>query len=282
LKGGSFDLLDKEKASILEIVSNPVRRTILELLSINESATYSLLSSELNLKAGSVYHHINSLSTGGLLEQKADKSYALTMKGKQAVEYLRLLDDPTSMYRKEVSSVSYSSSSLSPVIRYFTSHPLRSLLEIGFLFVVAVALGSEIDVGVFGTFLVPLQDESLIFNVFLAILGWFSILAVCEAALFLFYKVRVDKHLNLIAGISASLIGPTIVLIGLYLVVNHLGVETINVEIAILVEGILQLWMVLTISAGINETTKASFSQSLVIALFLNYILLVALFLLIL
>ncbi|MHA2499572.1 MAG: hypothetical protein ACXAEL_08410, partial [Candidatus Hodarchaeales archaeon] len=65
-----------------------MRRAILELMSYNDSVTYSLLSSELNLKAGSVYHHLNSLSLGGLLEQRSDKSYTLTLKGKQAVDYL--------------------------------------------------------------------------------------------------------------------------------------------------------------------------------------------------
>ncbi|MHA2369865.1 MAG: hypothetical protein ACXADX_13685, partial [Candidatus Hodarchaeales archaeon] len=249
------------------------------LMSYNDSVTYSLLSSELNLKAGSVYHHLNSLSLGGLLEQRSDKSYTLTLKGKQAVDYLKFLDDPISLESKERRERSETISQLSPFIQYFTAHPRRSLLEIGFLFIIAVALGSEISVGVFGTFIVPVTSDPWISGVFLAMVGWFIILLVSEVTLRFFYNVEVDNHLNLLSGISSSLIGPTVMLIGLYLFVNNLSVENIDLGIAIFAEALLQIWMVLTISAAINETTKASFSQSLVIALIINYLLLASLFL---
>lgn len=249
------------------------------MMSYNDSVTYSLLSSELDLKAGSVYHHLNSLSLGGLLEQRSDKSYALTLKGKQAVDYLKFLDDPVSLEPREKLTRDPAISQLSPFIRYFTAHPKRSLLEIGFLFIIAVFLGSEISVVVFGTFVVPIASDPLLSGIFLAVLGWLVILLVSEVILRFVYNVEVNNHLNLLSGISSSLIGPTVLLIGLYLFVNNLSVRNIDLGIAIFAEALLQIWMVSTISAGINETTKASFSQSLVIALVINYLLLASLFL---
>lgn len=248
-------------------------------MSYNDSVSYSLLSSELDLKAGSVYHHLNSLSLGGLLEQRSDKSYALTLKGKQAVDYLKFLDDPASLGPPEKLTRDPAISQLSPFIQYFTAHPKRSLLEIGFLFIIAIFLGSEISVGVFGTFIVPIASDPLSSGIFLAVLGWSVILLVSEVTLRFVYNVEVNNHLNLLSGISSSLIGPTVMLIALYLFVNNLSVGNIDLGIAIFAEALLQIWMVLTISAGINETTKASFSQSLVIALVINYLLLASLFL---
>ena len=265
---------------MLEILSNPIRRAILEIASFNGSVTYSDLSKNLRLKAGSVYHHINAL--GDLLEQKSDKSYALTSKGKHAIEYLQFLGDHSSIKELDSQETSLFFTELSPLIRYFTIHPRRSMVEIGFLFVIAVTLGSEISVGVFGSFLIPLSESNLLSSVFLAILGWLFIFVVSEVFLLFFYNIKVENHFRLFSGISMFLLGPTILLIGLYLLIVHLQIKTIDLTIGILVEGLLQVWMILAISTSIEENTKATFSQSLVVALLLNYVLLVSMFLFIL
>ncbi len=272
---GLQKLQEDEKTALLEVLSNPVRRAILELM-VDLPITYSELSKYLDLKAGSIYHHINTL--GDLVEQQSNKSYKLTDKGKHAIEYLKILDGEIKEKKKQVTqsdSVNSPLENLTPFIQYFTHHPYRSLIEVSFLFLFAVFLGSEISIAVVGSFLIPLSNNDVTNYFLLSLAGWFLIIGITEISLYVIYNIRTDKHLELIAAISSSLIGPTIALAFLYININHVGIEKIDEGIALLILGIIQLWMILTITAGIKETTALSFSQALVIAISTNYIFLV-------
>ena len=83
---GDFD-------SILSSLSNPIRRTITQLLSIRNTMRLMELVRELGITDHTkVLFHLRMLKDAGIVEQAANKSYALGRQGIQALECLKILE----------------------------------------------------------------------------------------------------------------------------------------------------------------------------------------------
>ena len=83
---GDFD-------SILNSLSNPIRRTILQLVSLRTTMRLMDLVRELKISDHTkVLFHLRMLKEAGLLEQAADKSYSLPRGGAKALECLKVLE----------------------------------------------------------------------------------------------------------------------------------------------------------------------------------------------
>ncbi len=83
---GDFD-------SLLSALSNPIRRTILQLLS--QKTTMRLMELVRELKADDhtkVLFHLRMLKEAGIVEQAPDKAYILSGQGTKALECLRILE----------------------------------------------------------------------------------------------------------------------------------------------------------------------------------------------
>ncbi len=83
---GDFD-------SIIDSLSNPIRRTILQLVSLRNSMRLMELVRELRIPDHTkVLFHLRMLKEAGLLEQAADKSYSLARGGTKALECVKVLE----------------------------------------------------------------------------------------------------------------------------------------------------------------------------------------------
>ncbi len=83
---GDFD-------AILDSLSNPIRRTILQLVSLNTAMRLMELVRELKITDHTkVLFHLRMLKEAGLLEQAQDKSYSLGRGGTRALECLKVLE----------------------------------------------------------------------------------------------------------------------------------------------------------------------------------------------
>ncbi len=83
---GDFD-------SILDSLSNPIRRTILQLVSLRTTMRLMDLVRELKISDHTkVLFHLRMLKEAGLLEQAADKSYSLARGGIKALECVKVLE----------------------------------------------------------------------------------------------------------------------------------------------------------------------------------------------
>ena len=71
---------DADAWKLAKVVEHPVRSRIIELLGERGSLGWKELSSELGVKTGSLYHHLDALE--GLVERDAQKKYLLTKSGK--------------------------------------------------------------------------------------------------------------------------------------------------------------------------------------------------------
>jgi len=85
-KKGDFD-------AILDSLSNPIRRTILQLVSLRNTMRLMELVRELKIPDHTkVLFHLRMLREAGLLEQAADKSYSLPREGAKALECVKVLE----------------------------------------------------------------------------------------------------------------------------------------------------------------------------------------------
>ncbi len=83
---GDFD-------GIVNALSNPIRRTILQLVSLNNTMRLMDLVRELKIPDHTkVLFHLRMLREAGLLEQAADKSYSLARGGTRALECVKVLE----------------------------------------------------------------------------------------------------------------------------------------------------------------------------------------------
>lgn len=79
--------------SILSSLSNPIRRTITQLLSVNNTMRLMEIVRELGITDHTkVLFHLRMLKDAGIVEQGADKSYSLAGAGTKALECLKILE----------------------------------------------------------------------------------------------------------------------------------------------------------------------------------------------
>jgi len=91
--------MNKQKKSnlIYNIIGNPIRVKIIELLVKNEKMSFMELKRELKLSTGSIYHHLAIL--GDLVTQDNKKRYMLTEEGKKVYnKYIK--ENPTELIYK--------------------------------------------------------------------------------------------------------------------------------------------------------------------------------------
>ena len=94
--------MENELSRFYLALGHPLRRKIIQVLGEEEKATFTKLKSSLNVSTGTIYYNIGLLAD--LINQRDDRSYALTSKGGLAYHLLqeseeKLLSSPHS--RKE-------------------------------------------------------------------------------------------------------------------------------------------------------------------------------------
>ena len=78
---------------ILDSLSNPIRRTVLQLIGLRNTMRLMDLVRELKIPDHTkVLFHLRILKGAGMIEQAADKSYSLAREGTKALECLKVLE----------------------------------------------------------------------------------------------------------------------------------------------------------------------------------------------
>jgi len=97
---------EDEISSIYQVLSNPVRRRIIEILGSRGSANLRELMDALGVSAGSIYYNVELL--GDLVKREGNKKFTLTEKGWMA--YRLLMDG-----KEKVSEMKYYARSIIPL-----------------------------------------------------------------------------------------------------------------------------------------------------------------------
>jgi DNA-binding transcriptional ArsR family regulator len=71
---------DAEARKLAKVIDHPIRARIIDLLGEKGPLGWKELSTELGVKTGALYHHLDTLE--GLVERDASKKYALTKSGR--------------------------------------------------------------------------------------------------------------------------------------------------------------------------------------------------------
>ena len=79
--------MESELSSFYSALGHPLRRKIIQVLGEEEKATFTRLKSSLNVSTGTLYYNIGLMAD--LVNQRDDRSYALTSKGALAYHLLQ-------------------------------------------------------------------------------------------------------------------------------------------------------------------------------------------------
>ncbi|MFX0185927.1 MAG: winged helix-turn-helix domain-containing protein [Candidatus Hodarchaeota archaeon] len=143
-----------DEHEFFDLVSHPVRRQIIRLLSQGIYVTYSDLKEFLDMSPGGIYHHLEKLREQGILRQRSTKEYELTATGLKVIEYLdRIQDDEfqgiiaQSPIRKLFLFL--------PLAGFIQKNPIHWIVEAGLLFLVTTLIQIEFPIQIIGPFLLP-------------------------------------------------------------------------------------------------------------------------------
>src|SRR5690348_16278720 len=75
-----------DTARLMKIINHPVRLRIIELLASEGPLTWKDLSTQLGVKTGALYHHLDTLEN--IVTRDSERRYALTKMGLDVYDYL--------------------------------------------------------------------------------------------------------------------------------------------------------------------------------------------------
>ncbi|MHA1978228.1 MAG: ArsR/SmtB family transcription factor [Candidatus Hodarchaeales archaeon] len=144
---------------LLKALNHDLRRKILLEIFENGVGGYTELTRALDLKSGVFYHHMRLLEDAGLVQQLGDKSYDITLKGFQAIEFFRNNFIPIQTSKLEQRFAIYNTFS-----SRIDSFPMSSLIFQLVLIILGVFWLSFFQQrGFIGFFIVPSQETLLLF-----------------------------------------------------------------------------------------------------------------------
>ena len=148
-----------DEHEFFDLVSHPVRRQIIRLLSQGIYVTYSDLKEILNMSPGGIYHHLEKLREQGILNQLSTKEYELTSTGLKVIEYLdRIQDDE---FQSIITHSPIRKIFLSfPFAEFIKKNPIHWIVEAGLLFIVTTLIQIEFPIQIIGPFLLPSSEPS--------------------------------------------------------------------------------------------------------------------------
>ena len=143
-----------DEHEFFDLVSHPVRRQIIRLLSQGIYVTYSDLKEFLDMSPGGIYHHLEKLREQGILHQRSNKEYELTSTGLKVIEYLDRIHDDEFQSLITQSPIRKLFLFL-PLAGYIQKNPIHWIVEAGLLFLVTTLIQVEFPVQIIGPFLLP-------------------------------------------------------------------------------------------------------------------------------
>ncbi len=117
--------VDADARRLAKVVDHPIRARIIELLGERGALGWKELSTELGVKTGALYHHLDTLE--GLVERDSSKKYALTKSGR--IVYTRTSQSHTiDAVQKAALEIKHEGTSRRLALSLFAPRSLVSLL----------------------------------------------------------------------------------------------------------------------------------------------------------
>lgn len=141
-------------ATLIKALDHDIRRKILLEIFENGLGGYSELTRVLKLKSGVFYHHMRLLEEANLVQQLSDKSYDITQKGVQSIEFFSQNFVPVTKSKLELRLNFYNK--ISNLIDFY---PLPSLIFQSFIIVLGLIwLSFFQQIGLIGYFMVSVDQ----------------------------------------------------------------------------------------------------------------------------
>jgi len=250
------------------LLRDPTRRRIIEILGTQEKIGFKELRSLLGLGVGTVYYHLDMLSS--FVVQDKQRKYKLNDKGQNLYRVLKEGSLPPSLeisgaFSHRVEKWLFLSSVFAKTVKPLLFLPAS--IAILLLGAVGSAL-AQLDPALF--FYFPYSTYSFTTIILLFLSNWIGLFLFAEATIYLLYR-RVGNDLQLFACLGLASF-PMAIFPYLYMLTSEAPVQYVLF--------ILQIWSLLLVSASFSFGKGLRLDKSIVISLTAIYLNIIALFLL--
>ncbi len=261
------------------LLRDPTRRKIIEILGTQEKIGFKELRETLGLGVGTVYYHLDMLST--FLTQDKQRKYKLNNRGRMLYRTLKEGNIPPTLGISEAFSHRLARwLFLSPVFAK-TVKPLK-FLPVSTVILLAGALGSaysQLDPALF--FYFPYSTYNFTSIIVLHVSNWMGLFLFAEIFTYILYK-RVGNDLQLFACTGMASF-PLTIFPYIYLIIPtvlpNLSLASLDlISQCILI--ILQIWSLLLVSAAFCFGKGIRLDKAIVVSLTAMYINIALLFML--
>lgn len=257
-------------------LGHKIRRSIIEIIGENGFSSFTVLKKELNVSTGTIYHHLDTLST--LIKQKSDKKYYLTELGIRAYDSLKSNMGSLSF---DISKKDYNSFLLKGLMhltpkRIIVSNNKPNPIAISISLIILIIGGILCALnGLYPFFLlfgsIPELSYAPAFNFLFFIFNFIVFFVIIEAICRVFYKKKRDsiQFLSTFALIFIpSLLYLMVHYIFLVLMINELTFIGIIDNIIMIIFQVWSLWLLTYI---ITTYKQIKIENALIISLILHY-----------
>ncbi|MFX0052342.1 MAG: winged helix-turn-helix domain-containing protein [Candidatus Hodarchaeota archaeon] len=189
-----------DEHEFFELLSHPIRRKIIRLLSQDYYVSYSDLKEIIGLSPGAIYHHLEKLRDQGILRQRSTKEYELTSRGLKVIEYMDKIQEED-LHSFITQSPIRRLFLLPPLAAFIQKNPLHWLIEAGLLLLLTTLIQIEFPIQVIGPFLLP-SLEPFVLRFMVQLLSFFLMVILVEILAQLLAKPPYrSSHFAMISGL---------------------------------------------------------------------------------
>ena len=255
----------KNSADIYNMLRNPLRRRILELLYERGEMSASELKRELNISMGTLYYHLDILSP--FIRQTMARKYCLSDAGRRAIS-IYLTDDMTSM--ENVGGMGVGEKiTLAHVLNMFSSHPFMCITSAVLIAALYILLMLSNGIRPFVLFFIP-GGGSVLNDVLWSIGNLLFLVVYFFLAASLFSKIgRIGREILLLPPLIIIANIPTVIFLTyLWLIVKGMVTTFIPVRVIYL---IFAIWQLFVYASALN-ILGINWDRALLSSLILSYI----------
>ncbi len=265
------------ESSFYYALSHEIRRKIIKIIGDNEFTSFTHLKNELNVSTGTIYHHLETLSS--LIEQKQDKKYYLKELGTYAYNSLKDNIETIKAPQREFKSAFLNKLMVLTSKRFITFNKkdriYTLLISIGIIIIGTIfcILNDFIS---FFLFYIEINSENLDYIVQILInlsfiLNFLAFFAIIEIVSRLFYK-KTENTLKLLASF-ALIQFPMIIYLIINFIFKYTALTSLNVVNFIdqILMIVFQAWSIWLLSYTLSVKKGLKIENSLIISLLLHY-----------
>lgn len=265
------------EASFYYALSHGIRRKIIKIIGDNEFTSFTHLKNELNVSTGTIYHHLEALST--LIEQKQDKKYYLKELGAYAYNSLKdnieIIKAPHREFKSQFLNKLMVLTSKRFIIFNKEDRIFTLLISLGILILGPLLCVLNGFTSFFLFFIeINVEDLDFLFQILINIsfiINFFAFFLIIELISRIFYK-KTENTLNFLASFALIQFPMIIYLIFhlLFKLTALISINIVNFIDQILMIGF-QVWSLWLLSYSLSVKKGLKIENSLITSLLLHY-----------